>query len=85
VDEIYYTNQALGATGKESNKNFSQAKTVHISEDHDATFSDDDNDDDDDAACSSSTDSFDTTDPDLLEKTTTLFLNWPCSFTTSVS
>jgi hypothetical protein len=83
VDEIYYTNQALGDSKKGSNKNRPRAKTIHDSEDHDAASSDDD--DDDDAVSSSRVDSFDTTVPDFLETTAALFFNWPYSFITSVS
>jgi len=84
VDKIYYTNQALGDSEMESNKNSPQAKTIHDSEDHDAASSDDDDDDADDAV-SSRVDSFDTTVPDFLETTAALFFNWPYSFITSVS
>jgi hypothetical protein len=76
VDEIYYTNQALGDSEKGSDKNSPQAKTIHDSKDHDAASSDDD---DDDAVSSSSIDSLGTASTDLLRNTATLFLNWPYS------
>ena len=75
VDEIYYTNQALGNTDKESDNSHTE-RSMSVN-------SGDDNSDNDDtsASGSSSISLLDSTAMQLFKKSAVLFLNWPFSTT----